>query len=196
LSAALAAAAVSLRALDAADAARLLAWRNSPEVARHMYSDHVIAPEEHTAWLAGALADPRRRYWIIELDGAPVGLANLYDIEPIHRRCSWAYYLADPATRGRGVGTYVEYFVLTYVFDRLNLNKLCCEVFLANEAVWKMHESFGFEREGLYRDHIMKAGKFEDVVALAMRAAAWREKKPALRERLTEKGFTPPRSDD
>ena len=154
MSAGLAATIVSLRSLEAADSTRLLPWRNSPDVARYMYTDHAISPEEHGAWFTGALADLRRQYWIIELGGAPVGLANLYDIEPIHRRCSWAYYLADPSTRGRGVGTYVEYFVLAHVFDRLQLNKLCCEVFLANEAVWKLHESFGFEREGmLSRSH-------------------------------------------
>lgn len=192
MSTALAAGIVSLRTLEENDSARLFAWRNRRDVARYMYTDHEIAPDEHAAWFVKAIADSKRQYWIIELDGAPVGLCNLYDIDTTHRRCAWAYYLADPATRGRGVGTYVEYFVLAHVFDKMNLNKLTCEVFLGNVAVWKLHESFGFEREALYRDHIFKAGQFEDVVALAMRAETWRGIKPALRARLIEKHFTPP----
>jgi UDP-4-amino-4,6-dideoxy-N-acetyl-beta-L-altrosamine N-acetyltransferase len=93
---------VVLRPLATGDSERLLAWRNLPEIARWMYSDHVISPAEHARWFSAALADPRRRYWVIEADGRPVGLANLYDLAPEHGRTAWAYYLADPSTRGQG----------------------------------------------------------------------------------------------
>ena len=100
---------VVLRPLGAQDRDRLLAWRNQPEIARWMYSDHAISAAEHARWFEGAMADPRRRYWVIEADGLPVGLANLYDLAPEHGRTSWAYYLADPSTRGQGIGAFVEY---------------------------------------------------------------------------------------
>ena len=41
-----------------------------------------ISAEEHARWLAAALSAEDRRYWIIEMDGAPVGLANLARIDP------------------------------------------------------------------------------------------------------------------
>jgi UDP-4-amino-4,6-dideoxy-N-acetyl-beta-L-altrosamine N-acetyltransferase len=69
----------------------VLAWRNAPEVSAYLYTDAIISPEAHARWLTAALDDFNRRYWIIEMDGTPVGLANLYDIDPIHGRCSWAY---------------------------------------------------------------------------------------------------------
>jgi UDP-4-amino-4,6-dideoxy-N-acetyl-beta-L-altrosamine N-acetyltransferase len=140
---------VAMRPLAAADSERLLAWRNLPEIARWMYSDHVISPDEHARWFAAALADPRRRYWVIEADGKPVGLANLYDLAPEHGRTSWAYYLADPSTRGQGIGAFVEYWVIEHAFGDLRLNKLWCEVLIGNEAVWRLHEGFGFRREAL-----------------------------------------------
>ena len=46
-----------------------------------MYTDHRITDAEHARWFAGAMSDETKRYWIIELDGEPVGLANLYDIQ-------------------------------------------------------------------------------------------------------------------
>jgi RimJ/RimL family protein N-acetyltransferase len=81
-----------------------------------MYTDHVITADEHDRWLAGALGDAGRTYWIIEAEGAPAGLANLYDIDPDNRRAAWAYYLAAPAARGHGVGAFVEFLVLEHVF--------------------------------------------------------------------------------
>jgi UDP-4-amino-4,6-dideoxy-N-acetyl-beta-L-altrosamine N-acetyltransferase len=180
---------VQMRPLGEDDRDRLLAWRNQPEVARWMYSDHLISPEEHAGWFAAALADAGRRYWVIEADARPVGLANLYDIAAEHRRCAWAYYLADPSTRGQGIGAYVEYWVLDHVFSELGLNKLWCEVLIGNEPVWKLHEGFGFTREALFREHVVKDGAPADVVGLGMLASDWAAQREASRERLRGRGF-------
>ncbi|WP_374571857.1 UDP-4-amino-4,6-dideoxy-N-acetyl-beta-L-altrosamine N-acetyltransferase [Phenylobacterium sp.] len=181
--------AVALRPVVAADSARLLEWRNLPEVARWMYTDHVISPAEHDRWFASALADPARKYWIIELDGEPVGLANLADISPANRKCSWAYYLASPAVRGKGVGAFVEFWVIEHVFGEMGLDKLCCEVLVENEAVWKIHQSFGFQREALYRHHVWKAGHPLDVVGLGLLAEDWAKVREESAERLRAKGY-------
>src|SRR4051812_43997408 len=100
---------VRLRRVEAADSARLLRWRNSPEVSAYMYTDHQISPAEHDRWFEGALEAADRRYWIIEMDGGPVGLANLARIDPAARRCEWAYYLGEASTRGKGLGSRIEY---------------------------------------------------------------------------------------
>jgi len=180
---------VELRPLAPGDRDRLLGWRNQPEVARWMYSDHRIGAVEHGRWFEGALSDPRRRYWVIEADATPVGLANLYDIAPEHRRCSWAYYLADPSTRGQGIGAFVEFWVLDHVFGELGLNKLWCEVLIGNEPVWRLHEGFGFTREALFRQHVIKDGAAADVVGLGMTAADWAARRQASRDRLRGRGF-------
>lgn len=180
---------IELRPVAGADSARLLAWRNMPEVSAWMYSDHVISPAEHDRWFAAAMADPRRRYWIIEFEGQPVGLANLYDIAPEHRKCAWAYYLADPATRGKGVGAFVEFRMIDHVFRDLGLNKLWCEVLIENEPVWRLHESFGFRREALYRAHVWKSGRPEDVVGMGLLAEDWALVRPTSLARLESRGF-------
>jgi UDP-4-amino-4,6-dideoxy-N-acetyl-beta-L-altrosamine N-acetyltransferase len=180
---------VTLRDVTSADRDRLLEWRNQPDVARWMYTEHVITPTEHDRWLSVALADPARRYWIIELDGEPVGLANLYDISSPNRKAAWAYYLASPSVRGKGVGAFVEFWMIEYVFKTLGLNKLCCEVLVENESVWKIHQSFGFQREALYRHHAWKAGAPLDVVGLGLLAQDWDQVRGESVERLRAKGY-------
>lgn len=183
---------IVLRPVVAADKLQLRTWRNMPEISAWMYSDHEISGLEHERWFNAALADPARKYWIIQLDGRPVGLANLYDLSPQHRKCSWAYYLADPSTRGRGVGAYVEFQVIEHVFGDHGLNKLCCEVLIGNEAVWKLHESFGFRREALFRAHVWKNGQPLDVVGMGLLADDWAAQRPESLRRLREKGFDLP----
>jgi UDP-4-amino-4,6-dideoxy-N-acetyl-beta-L-altrosamine N-acetyltransferase len=183
---------VGLRRLRAQDGDQVLAWRNSPEVAAFMYTDRRIGPDEHAAWLSRALDADDRRYWVIELDGSGVGVANLARIDRANHRCEWAFYLADPATRGRGVGACVEYAVLEHVFaPPLELNKLWCEVLIDNTSVWRLHERFGFQREALFRDHVWKGGRFHDVVGLGLLAADWREARAACADRLRATGWAP-----
>lgn len=182
---------VALRPLRLDDGDQVRAWRNAPHVASHMYTEHAVGEAEHAAWLGAAVQSSERRYWIILWDERPVGLANLTRIDRVNRRCEWAYYLGETDTRGQGVGACVEYLVAREVFGPMRLNKLACEVFVANESVWKLHESFGFLREAHYRDHVWKDGRFHDVYGLALMAIDWAERRPAVEARLAARGHAP-----
>jgi UDP-4-amino-4,6-dideoxy-N-acetyl-beta-L-altrosamine N-acetyltransferase len=166
-------AAVSLRQFRLDDIGRVHAWRNLPDVARYMYTDHRISEAEHARWFAGAMGDETKRYWMIELDGEPVGVANLYDISPLHKRAYWAFYLADERVRGRGVGSATERFVMRHAFVDLGLDKLCCEVLATNDGVVKMHQRYGFQVDGTLRQHVIKAGERVDVVTLSLLREEW-----------------------
>ncbi len=180
---------VALRPVTTEDSDRLFDWRNRDDVRAYMYSDGLIARETHDRWFAGALAAQDRRYWIIEWDGLAVGLANLADISKIHEKATWAYYLADPSTRGKGIGACVEYLMIEKVFGEFALEKLWCEVLVSNEAVWKLHESFGFVREAEFRRHVVKSDGPHDVYGLGLLKTDWLHRRDAARERLAARGF-------
>jgi len=180
---------VQLRPLRDDDSAQVLAWRNSPEVAAHMYTDHAISQAEHDRWLEAAQSEKDRTYWIILYDRAPVGLANIVRIDLTARRCEWAYYLGSSDTRGKGIGAATEYIVLDHVFGVRGLNKLWCEVFVENEAVWKIHEGFGFQREAHLRQHVHKGGRYIDVYGLGLLAEDWERARPNVQARLHARGY-------
>jgi UDP-4-amino-4,6-dideoxy-N-acetyl-beta-L-altrosamine N-acetyltransferase len=171
------------------DRDRLREWRNDPDVARFMYTTHEIGPEEHARWFDGLLADDRRRAWVVRMDDIPVGAAFMTDIDRENRRATWAFYLADPRTRGRGVGSAVEVFVLNHAFDELGLHKLCCEVLSFNEAVVAMHTRFGFRPEGVLHDHYRRDGEWVHVHQLAIWADDWAERRAGFEEKLRRRGL-------
>jgi len=166
-----------------------LGWRNSPEVAAYMYSDHPISPEEHARWFAAIAGDERLDYRIIEMNGAPVGLANFYDIDRPQGRASWAFYLANPSMRGKGVGGMVEFLMIERAFGEKELRKLWCEVLASNEAVWKLHLKFGFTVEARLREHVVKNGRPMDVIGLGLLAEEWTAARPEALKTLRRMGF-------
>lgn len=180
---------IDIRDLREGDAEMIRQWRNKPTIARYMYNDHEISVEEHRVWFDAIARDPSVRYWIITCDGRDVGLVNLYGIDRRNDRCYWAFYVAEDGLRGRGVGSWVEFRVLTYVFDELGLDKLCCEVLATNPAVVEMHRSFGFQEEGLLRGHVIKDGSRLDVVCLGILRDDWLAHRDGIRGRLASKGI-------
>ncbi|MEW6391369.1 MAG: UDP-4-amino-4,6-dideoxy-N-acetyl-beta-L-altrosamine N-acetyltransferase [Pseudomonadota bacterium] len=179
-----------LRPVDANDRERLLAWRNSPQVAAFMYSDHLIGREEHDRWFDGLAANPRRRDWIILLDDRPVGLTSLVDIDLAQGRGTIARYIAEESARGRGVGGFAEFKIADHAFGALGLRKLWSEVLATNRAALASHLSSGFQQEALLRAHVVKQGQPVDVVGLGLLAEDWRGGRPSLRRRLLAKGFS------
>ena len=155
------------------DAARILAWRNRPEVAAYMFTDHRISEAEHALWFATVVDDDTKRYWIIELDGEPVGLANLYDISTLHRRAYLGLYLADDRVRGVGVGSATDRFLMSHAFEELGLEKLCAEALATNVAGIKVHQNQGFRVDGVLRNHVLKGDKRVDVVTMSLLRDEW-----------------------
>ena len=183
---------VELRALAPDDRDRLLGWRNSPDVAAYMYTDHQISPDEHERWFAAIDGDVRRAFWVIDVDGEPAGLANLYDIDRENSRCAWAWYLADPSVRGRGIGGYVQYLVIEKVFGEFGLTELWCEVLESNGRARRLYQKFGFKEKARLRRRALKNGVMEDSLKLGLLADAWMLIRPQMREALAQSGFELP----
>ena len=154
-----------------------------------MYSDHVITEDEHRKWFQAAIADSDRKSWIILLDHKEIGFVYVTDIDLHHRRCTWAFYLAEQEIRGRGIGSFVEYFVLGHIFDKMELEKLCCEVLGNNPSVIEMHKKFGFTVDGVLRRHICKRGQFQDVYLLSILKEEWLAERDEITAKLQQKNI-------
>ena len=181
---------VTLVPATAADASQLLIWRNRPHVARWMYTDHLITADEHARWIATAFTDPTRRYWIVQLDGAPVGLCGLTDISQETASAAISHYIAEPAAQGKGVGAAIEIWLLDRAFQTLDLATLRAEVFADNQPACALHEAFGFTRRALLPAHVRKSGVPHDVAVYALSAAEWMRSRPAALARLQARGVS------
>ncbi len=175
---------IKLNRLTKADIEMVRNWRNSKEVAKYMYTENEISSEQQANWFESIKDREDCIYWIIEYDGKKLGLASLTGINQTLQSCYWAFYLGDQSVRGAGIGSKIEYNVLSYVFEKLELNKLRCEVFVENDMVIKMHEKFGFRREAYYREHCIKGDKKLDVVGLAILKRDWLQLKNKQYEKI------------
>lgn len=90
-----------LRRASIADGHLLFGWRADPVTRAASHQTGPIELATHLAWLASALADPRREIYIAEADGIPVGTVRV-DREPDAAEISWT---VAPEARRRGLGS-------------------------------------------------------------------------------------------
>lgn len=148
-------------------------WRNSEAVSKYMYTSEHISSDQQEKWFERISQDPTQKYWVVYKNDDALGLVSLYSMKPQFKTCYWAYYIGNTEKSGAGIGAKIEFKLLNIVFDELAYNKLLCEVFTFNETVIKLHEKFGFRREGYFRQHILKDNIFHDVVSLALLKSEW-----------------------
>lgn len=174
-----------LRPMSDADLERVLVWRNHPSIRANMYTQHEITPEEHRAWWERVKASPAARFFIYERHGEPTGYVAFSEITPGPATASWGFYTAPTAPRGSG--SLMTFRAMEMVFGTLGLRKLNAEVVRRNVASRALHESFGFQCEGLFREHVMIGDALDDVIRLALFAKAWAALRSAKLQTLTER---------
>lgn len=91
---------LALRPAVAADAGRVLTWRNDERTRRYSGDDTVIASDDHAKWFAAMLADDSRKMLIVEEEGIATGVLR-YDIEG--QVAAVSIFLV-PGNQGQGLG--------------------------------------------------------------------------------------------
>lgn len=161
-----------LREMVEQDLSTVLQWRNHPDVRQFMYTQHVIAPEEHARWFAKNVVEPGTSLLIYEREGVPRGFVNISATRSASV-ADWGFYLAPDS--GPGTGAALGAATLEYAFARLKLHKLCGEVIGYNARSIRFHERLGFSREGVLRDQYFDGEKYHNVIRFGLLAAEWHQ---------------------
>ena len=127
--------------MNRSDEQRLLDWRNSEHVKQFMFQQSTIKPEEHARWFKTTLSRDDVDYKIIEINGNPVGQANITDITD--SSCHWGFYLGDLHVP-KGTGTKFAFDLINTIFKTYNIDSIIGEILSTNEKSIALHERLGF----------------------------------------------------
>ena len=155
--------------------------RNQESVRKSMYTEHKIPLNEHLAWIERLQSDNRQIVFVVLVDEVVSGVISVNAIDRLHLKSDWAFYL-DANVRS-GLGAALEFGLINFVFQRVGLEKLNCEVIETNEAVVKLHKKFGFVEEGFRRENIIKNENRMGVFFLGLTKSDWEREKETVKNR-------------
>jgi RimJ/RimL family protein N-acetyltransferase len=107
--------------------------------------------------------------FVVEDDGRIVGrLSIARDPHPSSQHVADLGLMVSAGHRRRGIGKALLEQAVRWARES-GVRKLELHVFPWNEPALRLYESFGFEREGLRRDHYARDGEYVDAVLMAYR---------------------------
>ena len=162
---------ISIRAARPEDAATLVALGaivgREPE-AWLLNTDGWRSVGEERRYLRALKRHPDAAVFVAEDDGAIVGrLSVARDPHTASRHVADLGLMVAASHRRRGVGRALLEQAATWARDA-GVRKLELHVFPWNEPALKLYEQFGFEREGLRKEHYRRGGEYIDAILMAL----------------------------
>lgn len=143
-------------------------WERDPAVTEFFSIEERQSREELSRKYFADLSDPgARQFTILSKNGKYIGRIVLADIIEGWKGEIWRIYIADPALRGKGLGTEAMRCMMDYCFRELRLRRLYLDFYTGNPAEY-MYRKLGFSEEGVLRNNCRKNGRLYDVHLMSM----------------------------
>ena len=117
----------------------------------------------------------------VYLDGTHVGNITLCHIEPAHKCLRVGVCLGVKDLHGQGYGPEMLEGVVSYIFDKMEFNRIETGFYRDNTAGQKFVSVVGFKQEAVFQDRLLLKGEFCDMVLFVLLKNQW------LRERRDRK---------
>jgi len=102
-----------------------------------------------------------------------IGVTGFNDIIWSNGTAMFYIGIGDKFYTSKGIGKEVMALMLDFGFNELNFHRIHLSVISYNERAIKLYESFGFIREGTYREFIKRDGKRYDLHLYGLLRTEW-----------------------
>ena len=157
---------VYLRALESEDYKKSIEWRNDAKIWDMVIGRrYFVSKDYEKKWVESASSNSSQLKLAIcdKKNNNYIGNIYLNDIDFFNRSASFAILIGDDQYWGGGFGSEATMLILHHAFYDLGLERVESRQLLSNKGSIKLHEKCGFKHEGILRNYVFKAGKFQDV---------------------------------
>jgi RimJ/RimL family protein N-acetyltransferase len=169
---------VRLTAVQSSDMAAITRWWHDPDFMR-LYNTQPAAPRnEDQLSRRFDLSQTSSDAYLFAIrlldDDDLIGLLELDGVEWVHRTTFLSIGIGAAEHRGQGYGRDAMIVALRFAFHELNLHRVCLTVFSYNLPAIALYEQLGFQREGVYREHLERDGQRYDMYLYGLLRREWK----------------------
>lgn len=144
----------------------ITALYNNPAVARQVLQ---MPYQSREVWRKRLAVDNERMVQLVALhQGTVIGSCSVEQFSRIRRaHCGNVGMGVAQQWQGQGIGTQLLTAVLDVADNWMNLHRVELTVYADNQAAINLYRKFGFESEGVLRDHAVRDGEYVDTLSMA-----------------------------
>lgn len=155
---------IFLKRLSPKDKRQIKKWDKDPEVSK--YREIYRRKDKKLESINFGVYDSKSS----ELIGN-IGISSI-DLRNKHAEIGMA--IGDTSHWGRGYGKDLVETILRYCFIELELNKVYLDVWEENERAIGCYLKCGFKKDGLFREHVLKRGKYNSKWLMSILRKEWK----------------------
>lgn len=161
---------IRLRAREASDLDLMYRWINDWETVKYIASRYPRGKKFEREWLEGGDPAFGEAQFVAETlaDSQPIGFLGLHHGNPEDRVVGLGVAIGEHDYLDAGYGTDMMRTVCRVGFDMMNLNRIELTVYDWNPRAIRVYEKIGFQKEGVLRDGMFRAGKWHDLVLMGL----------------------------
>ena len=129
------------------DLVRIMEWRMRPEITANMRTHPVLTMEKQRAWLERINREKTQYHWVIWVDGVPIGVINIQEVDWDKKSCSTGIYIAEKGHGGPGLFFELHWNLFDLVFETMNFREIHAEALdfnqtavMLNKRMWPVVE--------------------------------------------------------
>ncbi|NLZ69916.1 MAG: GNAT family N-acetyltransferase [Clostridiaceae bacterium] len=108
--------------------------------------------------------------------GELAALLNLDGFDTDNHQTEIGFALTEKKFAGKGLATEALQSMLEYLFEEIGLHRCWCRVMEHNAPSLALVKRLGFQLEGRQREHIYRAGEYNDLLLFGILAEEWRKR--------------------
>ncbi len=155
---------IRIRSLKESDAGQLSKLANNKKIWDNL-RDYIPFPYKESDadfFVNLTLAEDPKQTFGIEYQGALCGVIGLAIQKDVYQKSAEiGYWIGEPFW-GQGIATKALALITTYGFDKLDLHRIYTGVFEFNTASMKVLEKNGYQKEGIFKNAVIKNGEVCD----------------------------------
>jgi UDP-4-amino-4,6-dideoxy-N-acetyl-beta-L-altrosamine N-acetyltransferase len=155
---------IKLRQLEIFDAIYMLEWLNDPKV-----TSFLDVPKERKSieavhdFIIAAQKDIKNKHFAIcDDDNVYLGTISLKNLDLKNKHAEYAIVLCS-SQNGKGIASKATQLLIDNAKKELGLHKIYLNVLVFNERAIRLYEKSGFQRKGIFEQHILIGNKYQDL---------------------------------
>ncbi|HII15198.1 MAG TPA: GNAT family N-acetyltransferase [Nanoarchaeota archaeon] len=148
----------------------MLGWVNNRDVTKNFAKfGKRITRQQEIAHINRMTASKTDRAFVMETkEGKYLGNISLHEIDWNAKKARMSILIANREERDRGYGKSAIRRLLKLAFNELGLHKVWLIVFEGNMTARGLYSRCGFQEEGILKDEYFVAGKYHNMVRMAI----------------------------
>ena len=167
---------VYLRPLEMEDIDSFILWLNDEEVRQYLTRTSPLNRIREREFVENLYKDEREIVLgiVLKENDQLIGNIALHRISIPYRQSGLGIVIGEKTCWSKGYGTEALNLMLRYGFDQLNLHRIYLTVLSFNARAIHTYEKVGFIKEGVFREHMYRNGKYHDVYYMGILEDEWR----------------------